>query len=142
MAAEDTIAEAAAAWVARLDRGLTAEEQSRLEAWLAQDPRHWEEFALLAEAWRAADRAKESPELRQLAQSLPGRNRRLGWRWTAGAAAAAALALGFWAAQPRAGQGGAPLTYRVVPPEARTLTLADGSVVELRTGGSFRTDFS
>ena len=142
MAAEEPVAEIAAAWVARLDRGLTAAEQSRLEAWLAGNPRHWEEFAAQVDAWSLADRAKESPELQRLAQGLPGRSPRTGWRWAAGLGAAAALALGFWAAHPRAGQGAAPLSYRVVPPEAQTMTLADGSVVEVRTGGSFRTEFS
>ncbi|HVW20167.1 MAG TPA: FecR domain-containing protein [Opitutaceae bacterium] len=143
MAAEDEIADAAALWVARIDRGLSAAEQRGLEAWLGEDPRHWEQFAAMVGAWSAADRAGESPELRQLALASRRRSARPRWPWIAAGAAAAALMLGFWAARPRPAPAAAPsLSYGVVPADARTLTLADGSVVQLRTGGSLRADFT
>ncbi|MFM9091957.1 MAG: FecR/PupR family sigma factor regulator, partial [Verrucomicrobiota bacterium] len=41
----------AAAWVIRLERGLTAAEQDRLSEWLAADPRHRLALARMRAHW-------------------------------------------------------------------------------------------
>ena len=41
----------AAAWLARLDRGLSTDERGALEAWLGADPRHAAALVGLAKAW-------------------------------------------------------------------------------------------
>jgi transmembrane sensor len=55
-ASPDSIAQAAAAWVMRRDRGLTAAEQDELSQWLAVDPRHGEALALHRWGWDELDR--------------------------------------------------------------------------------------
>lgn len=74
------IAEAAAAWRARQDEGLSAGELEELLHWLEQDPRHAECFGEMADTWALLDRVREVP----LEALQPGK---------AGAAAASAAAV-------------------------------------------------
>ncbi len=145
MATDDEIDDQAATWIARLDRGLTPAERWRLEGWLAEDGRNHQAMERLAGAWTAADRAKESPELMRLAREMPvavRSPRPAAYFWTAAAATAAVIAAGIWVGVSHRSAPAVTASYRVVPPEARTLTLGDGSVVQLRSGGSFRADYS
>ena len=48
----EAIAQAAAAWVLRCDRGLTAAEQDEFSDWLASDPRHGEQLARHRRHWQ------------------------------------------------------------------------------------------
>lgn len=48
------IDEAAADWVVRRDRGLSAREQDDFFQWLAEDPSHGERYARLAQSWNDA----------------------------------------------------------------------------------------
>ena len=52
----DSISQAAAEWVLRHDRGLTAIEQDQFSRWLASDPRHRDAFALHRWGWEEMDR--------------------------------------------------------------------------------------
>ncbi len=53
---QEAAREQAAEWFARVQDGpLSAERQAAFEAWLAQDPLHRDEYALLADLWRASD---------------------------------------------------------------------------------------
>lgn len=70
--ADDPVAVAAATWLARHDRGLTAAEQDAFLEWLRADPRHrsawqrldrtWSALDALA-AWQTADDARPNPDL-------------------------------------------------------------------------------
>lgn len=137
-----SIAQAAAVWAARQDRGLTPAEQDAFLEWLRADPRHgaalrrlqrsWTALDQLAE-WRPAHSARPNPDL--LAQRRPSR------RWLAPLAAAAAIAIGFLAflAADLAEQRG---RTRVVRHSAEVRTLTDGSVVELNHGAEIEVDFA
>ena len=143
--ADDPVAVAAAAWLARRDRGLTAAEQDAFLQWLHADPAHrtalarldrtWSALDALA-AWQPADVARPNPDLLAPSATPARRSRRSAW-WTACAglglaAACAALVLRPLDAPPE------PATtspgVRIVPrPELQAL--ADGSVAEVNHGG-------
>ena len=162
MAAEPSNAEnsapleaTASAWLARRDRGLTAEEQDVYFEWLRADPRHGAMIAHLEKTWGALDALAEwrpthstqpNPDL--LATPTPFRKsgwaRRIKCPFTIRtlAAAAAVVVAGVFVFQsvspetpPSSG------TVRVIPSPER-LTLEDGSVVELNHGGKIEIDFS
>lgn len=127
---------AAADWLARCDRGLSAAEQDEFLQWLAADPRHGEwlalhrtvvaDFAALAD-WRPEHSEEPNPDL------LAPQRRRLRWFRPFWLAAAAAIVIGFtlW------------LGARPVSPEplARRL-FEDGSSVELNRGAVVRAAFT
>ncbi|MBL9189440.1 MAG: FecR domain-containing protein [Opitutaceae bacterium] len=135
--------QAAADWLARRDRGLTAAEQDEFLQWLAADPRHGEwlalhrrtvgDFAALAR-WRPEHSAEPNPDL------LAPPRRRIQWLAPSLLAAAAALALAavWWRS--------APATPNPAPsaaaPELKRLILEDGSSVELNHGAVVTTEFS
>jgi transmembrane sensor len=152
----EEIAGAAAQWVLRRDRGLTAAEQDEFSQWLAADARHGEALALHRWGWDELDRltglqtslgAVPDPDL--FAPSARARARR--WWWLAGAsslvAAATAVAVLFYFDGRDGGRAGAPLT--VVTAEVAALaapcerrTLEDGSLVDLNRGASVEVAFT
>ncbi len=152
----EAIAAAAAQWVLRRDRGLSAAEQDEFSQWLAADQRHGEALALHRWGWDELDRltglqtslgAVPDPDL--FAPSEKARKRR--WWWLAGAssflAAAAAVAVMFYFHGRDGGRGGAKpieVTAEVAalaaPCERRTLE--DGSVVDLNRGASIEVTFT
>ena len=137
----DPIAHAAAAWMLRHDRGLTAAEQDEFSQWLAADPRHpaawaehrwgWEELDRLA-GMQSSVHAVPDPDLLAPKRTAARPPR---WLWSALAAAAAvAVGLFVWRAPvPTA----SPVSE---PPPIRSLALIeqralpDGSVIELNRG--------
>ncbi len=136
--------EAAADWLVRRDRGLTAAEQDEFLQWLAADPRHGEwlalhrhvvgDFGALAQ-WRPEHSEEPNPDL-----FAPPR-RRIRWRAPVALAAAAsiAVALGlWWRATPAAPS--VPMAITKNEPERRILE--DGSAVELNSGAVVTTTFS
>lgn len=146
----DRVADEAAAWVLRCDRGLTAAEQDAFSQWLADDPRHgeqlarhrrhWQRLDPLAQ-WRPEHSARPNPDL-----LAPPPVRRFGlWPAAVTLAAAAAVAFGVWWNGPA----------RVVPSPAAPSALAatgtatvtqrlldDGTVVELNRGAELEVAFS
>jgi transmembrane sensor len=149
---EDAVEMAAAAWVARQDRTLTAREQDDYLEWLREDPRHgaavarlrhvWDHLDSLSE-WRPANGPVPNPDL--LAQ--PRRRGSATWWWVGGSLAAAASVAAIFAISARrvhiTSGTAAPAAHvlRVVPGPER-LTLADGSVVDLNSGGRIETAFT
>lgn len=142
----------AAAWVIRLERGLTAAEQDRLSEWLAADPchrlalarmrAHWARLAPLAE-WRPEHSAEPNPDL--LAPPAAAR------RWlrparAAAAAASLAAATLFLTSAPTTPTPDRPPTEpgRVVVREAQATrqVLPDGSLAELNHGAELRLQFT
>lgn len=148
----DPIAQAAAEWVLRLDRGLTPAEQDEYTQWLAADPRHRDALAEARWGWDEFDRlagiqdsvhAVPDPDL------LRPRARRQGLRryWphllTAGVAAVAAIAviLGWSPRMPDTTVPARAPSYALAAPiEERSLE--DGTIVALNRGAVIEVEFT
>ena len=134
--------EQASLWAARLDGGnLTAADHSALDTWLAENPTHrsllsrYCQFSADLEENLLALVATGAVTLPPEDQPLPGR-RRWSLPWFAGTALAAAAAVAFvvWLARP-----GAQFESIETPAaHRRSLTLADGSRIELNARTSLR----
>ena len=136
--------EQASLWAARLDGGnLTASDRAALDAWLAEDPAHraflsrycqfsadLEESLLALVATGAVTLPPEdAPQPARRRGSLP---------WFTGAALAAAVVFVFWLVRP-----GTQIENIETPAaHRRSLTLADGSRVELNARTSLRIENS
>ncbi|MCC5870143.1 MAG: FecR domain-containing protein [Gammaproteobacteria bacterium] len=149
------IAAEASDWLGRLDRGLSPEERTEFQAWLASDPRCKRMLEDMAVLWDDMEALRELSALMPLPSARPGR--RL-WPLGLGAALAGALvsvAVGVLWVTP----GGPSLPGRVsvdqvaVSPASAgrlatvigaqlTETLADGSVVQLNTYSEIELAFS
>ena len=140
-----TIAEQAALWLARRDRGLTPEEQDDYMQWLAADPRHAEAVTQHAAAfermmtlyeWQPGHSAEPNPDL-----FAPPRRwgRRLAIGSMAAAAALVLAGIAWWrGAEPRAPVVAQKSYLRVNERQA----LPDGSIVELKDGSRITAAFS
>ena len=142
----------AAQWTIRRDRGLSASESIDYELWLAADPRHAAAMQRSAAAWSRLDRIPESAAAPVLATAT---RRRSFWRRslvfaplaTAAAAAVALVALHLTrpsATTPAAlAPASASASAATSPSSApRQLTLSDGTVVQLNTGGEVIEQFT
>lgn len=145
----DPVAQMAAEWVVRRDRGLTAAEVAALAAWLDADPRHTEEYARISCGWRKLDGISGVPELAAMAEAIRVRaqNRRARRRiWAVAAGLAAVVAFSVWQI-PRVVRSPDPIApsagvIRVLPSAASRTPLPDGSVAELNGGSRIETDFT
>jgi transmembrane sensor len=126
----------AAEWLARRDRGPWSEEdRTALERWLAQSLAHSTAFWRLEAAWNRADRlrAVRADTGNRFLQAVGSRISPMLFR-----AAAAALVIGiagtsaFYAMQPR------ERSYETTVGGHETLTLGDGTKVELNTDTTVR----
>jgi len=146
-ATSDMIEQAAAIWVMRHDRGLSAGEQDAFSQWLAEDARHSAAFALHRRGWDEMDRlagiqttvhARPDPDL--LAAPHRARRHRMFWFGSLALAAAAALMVVFYGPDKVTGPAApAPLVF-VASIEVRTL--ADGSIVELNRDAAIAVNFT
>ena len=151
---DGSIAQAAAEWVARHDRGLTAGEQTAFARWRGANPRHASEFERLGRTWHALHAAAAAPELSALADQyvVRARHQRARRRWRrfgmAGLAAAAAVAMGV-ATWEQIGVGARPArpplvreNYRVLASTVQRTTLPDGTVAEMNGDSRIEIDFT
>jgi transmembrane sensor len=146
------VAEAAAAWLARRDRGLSPAEQDEYLQWLGADARHTEAVTQHAAAlermmqlyeWQPGNDTEPNPDLFEPSRPASA----LGWArthrfWFAGLAAAAAIAAGFvlWSSPPAAVPvAAAPKSYLHVN---ERVALPDGSRVELKDGAQLVVQYS
>ena len=143
----------AAQWTIRRDRGLSGTESIDYELWLAADPRHAAAMQRSAATWSRLDRIPESAAAPVLATAT---RRRSFWRRSlvfaplATAAAVALVALHLTrpsATTPSASAALAPASASAsaapAPSSApRQLTLSDGTVVQLNTGGEVLEQFT
>lgn len=139
----DAIRAEAARWLIRRDRGLSSAESIEYELWLAADERHAAATRRSTGVWSLLDRIPETAAAPVLAAAT---RRRSFWRRTVLAtslAAAAAVVFGIivWQRTPApvAQLVSAPLTAIARP---RTVTLSDGSLVQLNTGSEVLELFS
>lgn len=139
-----TIAEAAAAWLARRDRGLTAAEQDEYMQWLAADSRHAESLSQHAAAlermmqlyeWTPAHDTEPNPQLFKSSRTASARDwLRRNRGWVSGLAAAAAVLLAVhWKRDPVEEVAVKPPPPNYLRVNER-LALPDGSRVELKDG--------
>src|SRR5262245_21568787 len=154
--------EEASLWIARLDRGLTAEERRALDEWLAADSSHSTALVGLAGLWDKADVLAELAELFPLEQQVVAKPRAM--RFALGACAAALAVVAVVAAftffpvnspapavvtgpraeptitQPSAvappALAVAQQVYETAVGEQSTVRLSDGSIVTLNTDSS------
>jgi transmembrane sensor len=143
-ASTDTIDAAAAQWLSRRDRGLTASEQDAYLQWLAGSPAHGTAIARLEKVWGVLDQLNEwrpahstepNPDL-----LAPPRRGKLYWLATAVLAVAAAVTLGLFVAGPNF--AGRTARQAIIHPGPERLALEDGSVVELNTGAKVEVQFT
>jgi transmembrane sensor len=151
---DEAIAEDAAAWLVRRDRGFTPGEQDEFFQWRQADPRHRAALSNLESAWRALDSLSGwCPGQSSVADpdllSRPPR-RASAWRSRviySALGAAAALAVSVYVAspsQPRSGVADTTLAgpaLRVIPAPEQ-LTLSDGSLVSLNRDTRIEPQFS
>lgn len=130
---------AAADWMVRCDRGLSAGQEAELRRWLAADPRHAATFEALRETW-AMMAAVPAAEVRPR-RAAPWRR----WAAPVALAAAAAVALVFFSGEKRAPAPGDTGTWTTtattVPGFVRKLDLPDGSVVQLNGDSQVEVSF-
>jgi transmembrane sensor len=140
-ACAQTIDDEAAAWTARIDRGLSDSDQAELDAWLAQDSRRVGALARARAIWLHAERAESlaplitEPEVVETPRHGLSRRRMM----LGGAGALAAGLVGVVTMSPwlrpapalRSGIG-----------EIRRIPLADGSVVTLDTDSALEVVYS
>jgi transmembrane sensor len=147
MTAPRSLADQAADWLVRRDRGLTPAEQDEFLQWLAADPRHgdalareqqtWRELDLLAD-WRPEHAAEPNPDL----LARPVAIRRAAprpWLVPVGLAAAAVLAVIGYVAF-RADPVRSPAPVAASGYEQRVLE--DGSIAELNRGAAISATFT
>jgi transmembrane sensor len=144
----ETISDAAAAWLARRDDGLTPGEEEEFARWRRGDPRHQAAVDRLEAAWRAlGELEKFRPEARAHPDGdllAPVRRRPRTWAtglaWGMAAAAAAALATMIWHRATR--PGAAEQVYLTTAGGYQRTTLEDGSVTELNTSSEMRVRYT
>lgn len=141
-ASEAAIERAAAEWVMRCDRGLTALEQDSFSQWLAADARHRDAYALQRWSWEELDRLAGL----QSTITLPNPDlvrpspRRTAPRWLSLVAAAVVMGVSAWWWSDE-GTPAAPVpTLLAAPCERRTLE--DGSVVDCNRGTELEVAFT
>lgn len=139
---DPAIESAAAQWLAKLDRGVSATERAEYLQWLQRRPEHAITIAQLELAWNRLDRLRQlqpAPSVNPDPDLLTSRGRP---RWVrptvlAIAAAIAVVGIGFLtlALEPV----DRPAT--LVKTEPERLLLPDNSLVELNSGAEVRVDF-
>ncbi|WGU39315.1 MULTISPECIES: FecR domain-containing protein [unclassified Phenylobacterium] len=147
----------AASWFVRLQRHPDDRDvQNEFETWLAADPAHRDDWALVSGAWDRIGDLKDDPQVmaarEALKADLAAERRRPHMRWAAGIAAtvlAAGSMLGYGSWRQAQDQNAAPAAVVAAAPQAlavyrtpiggqQVVTLQDGSRVTLSTDTEVR----
>lgn len=136
----NAITDAAAHWCMRLHADdCTEQELAEFEQWLAANPLHAQEYQAMQEIWVTADHLPRTPpaQILQLPVKPKARPQRLRHYASAAVITLLALPLGAWVGWE---QGWLPNDYQFEESgeTRRTVTLGDGSEVELNLGTSLR----
>lgn len=133
----------AAQWVARLDRGLSADEEAALREWLSADARHGEALLATAELW---DKMEDLSRLSSLFDRPRQISTRPAWRWPAAMAASiiCLVLAALWLLPVNPDSDPLPVAghYETAVGEQAVVTLADGSELTLNTHSRVRVDYS
>lgn len=146
----DPIRTQAAAWFARLhDDELSEAEQDEHQAWLDADPAHRQAHEHIERTWRMLSDFSAMPEIGQRLAAIPAatpqpapqlRRRPARARWLlACAAAMTAVVIGWRLLVPAPAS---ELRYASAVGEHRSITLEDGTQLELDTGTQVRVRYS
>lgn len=150
---DPAIAQAAADWIVRRDRGLSLAEKRALAEWENADARHRAELRRIDETWTGLEAIRAQPDLNAMADAIVARarkarshRRRITFFSTA-LAAAAALAIGFngWQRFDRPALTRPAIvseSVRVLDSSLRRMALPDGSVAELNGTSRIEVNFS
>lgn len=141
-AADETVREDAAAWLARLRAPDGVSHQVAFEEWYSADPRHAEAYDALLDNWERMALAAHTPA-RQMRVASPTHS--MSRTWTAAAAAAAVLLLAFTGLALYASVFGADAKRTFLASsvgDIRTVALPDGSRVTLDTGSAVETAYN
>ncbi|OHX37186.1 hypothetical protein BJL95_21190 [Methylomonas sp. LWB] len=133
----------ASAWLARLNSGdCSTDDRAGFEAWLAMDTRHADAFRRAERLWRELAGLGEvaRPQLKQ-AQAVY-RHARRKRRWPMAGLAAAALLAGVLIVNPPIWQWLTAERFTTGKGERETVTLSDGSSIELNTDTAIRVNYS
>ncbi len=122
----------AALWVARNERGLSAEEQADFDQWLAAEPRHDEAYFEIQVIWQGMDEL--SSDAAEASLHGPETSRIVnGFYWISGLAAVLVLGLAFWSIDFNGSSGQAKATTYVLETSGyKRHVLEDGSTLELK----------
>lgn len=140
--ADPAVAQAAAEWVTRRDRGLSTREAVRLVSWERADPRHSAALAHAQGAWNGLDGLRGVPRIEAMAEEVVRRARkrqtqRRVRRWSTiaiGMAAAVAVGVFGWRLlepDSNSAMSMRPERVQILASSLRTQILPDGSVAEL-----------
>lgn len=144
---DDAVNESAAAWLALRDSGFNAAQAAEFARWRDADPRHATALQRAEAAQRLLARLPEtSAAAAMLAEvdALTSARPRIVpfstvWKITAGLAAAACVALGFFLATPALDRANA--TYTTAAGHHRSVELPDGSTLVLNPGSEVEVAF-
>ena len=133
----DRLASTASEWLVRMESGtITAAERLRFAEWLSSDPSHRDAYREAERFWHGLDRLNPD-DIREFVRYLTEdtitdpRGTSRSWRRVAALAASLVLVagIGLWITTAWLPFG----DYRTAVGEVRTVTLADGSIVQLNT---------
>ena len=139
----DTITQQAADWLVRRNDGFSRTDELDFKAWICSNPTHRRAFNTVEKTWAVLNQPREIGHAASLDRELAARQtararRRLSYVFSAGVAAAAALAVGILLPMKHVAE---PVAATVaVRPDRQTLS--DGSVVELKSGAEIAISFS
>jgi|GEM_PF-386327 len=149
---EDPVIDEALDWFLLIQGGdLDQASQDRFQAWIAENPRHEEEFVKLGGLWDSVDFEEAAGQVKtdRFADGAPagseqplmtGEQATQPRKWLYTAAAVCLLIFGFYQFSPFAVQWQAD--YRTAYGDLQTITLSDGTVMTLNSGSAVALDFS
>jgi len=148
---KDDIYEQASVWISRIDRGLSAQEEQRLQQWLTSSQGHRRILFELASLWDDMSVLSQLQEIASMRHPvLPEQQRSRLYRYRHGIAASmvlTALCLTLfgvtpWFTSPDANSTRVAQRVATAIGEQRDIKLADGTLVQLNTNTVIQTDFS
>lgn len=148
LSAQDDRLQSASRWVARMDKGLSATDKDKLQAWMAEDPRNEQALLSMTKNWDEMDDLARLADLFPDVGDRPPAHRQTIWRVAATAAFAAAsglLWLSIHDAQDPVDRSMTALSaniYETTIGEQATAILSDGTEVVLNTNSRLRVDYS
>lgn len=139
-----SLADTAAAWLARRDAGFLPDEERAFSAWCAADPRHAAAVAQLENSWSALDRPLQAGMEDEVIEKLSAYANERRKRRRSGVIAVAMMLLiaggmTWWSVDRSMDP---PARQRAVVLSPAQETLVDGSLVELKTGAQIAVQFT
>jgi len=139
----------ASAWIAKLDKGLSGNEQQELQAWLCASEDNHATFMKMAQLWDQMDALAKLADICPPAINAPRRSMRFAWPAAAMAASVLmAIALLTWMSpvvepdRPVAIVTAAPDIYETAIGEQASHDLADGTRIVLNTNSRVTVSYS